>query len=88
MKIVVFGGSGFVGRHLAAALSARGHQLRLPVRDRERAKSLILLPGADVVAFDPGAANTIIPHLEGADAAVNLCGILPRDNARRVCAGA
>ncbi len=76
MKIVIFGGNGFIGLHLAAALAGRGHHLVLPVRDRERAKSLILLPNIDVIAYDPSATNTMIPHLNGADAVVNLCGVL------------
>ena len=76
MKIVIFGGNGFVGRHLAAALASRGHYLLLPVRDREKSKALIVLPDADVVAFDPTAMHTVLPRLQGADAVVNLVGIL------------
>lgn len=76
MKIVIFGGNGFIGRHLAAALAARGHHLILPVRDREKAKALIILPATDVIAFDPIAMYAILPCLQNADAVVNLVGIL------------
>lgn len=76
MKIAIFGGSGFVGGHLAPLLASRGHELVLPVRDRERAKRLIVLPAADVVAFYPEAMRGIARHLQGADVIVNLVGIL------------
>lgn len=76
MKIVIFGGSGFIGRRLAAALSQRGHSLIIPVRDREKSKELIILPDTDVVAYDAAAWQSVLPMLEGADVAVNLVGIL------------
>ena len=48
-NFLVVGGSGFVGRHLVAALAARGASVTVPTRRRERAKHLILLPTVDVV---------------------------------------
>ena len=51
-KILVVGGSGFVGRHLVAALAARGALVTVPTRRRDRAKHLILLPTVDVVETD------------------------------------
>ena len=77
MRIVIFGGNGFIGSRLAAALAGRGHALVLPVRDRERAKErLILLPQTDVLAYDPKKPSHIAKMLTGADAVVNLAGIL------------
>lgn len=76
MNIVIFGGNGFIGGALARALAARGHHLTLPVRDREKAKALILLPDTDVVAFDPAAMGAAGAALSRADAVVNLAGIL------------
>ncbi|MGI9297718.1 MAG: NAD(P)H-binding protein [Gammaproteobacteria bacterium] len=76
MKIVIFGGGGFIGRHLARRLSARGHHLIIPTRDREKAKELFVLPATDIVAYDPGAWQGVLPLLEGADAVINLAGIL------------
>ena len=50
--VCVLGGSGFVGRHLCHQLVARGYRVTVPTRDRERAKSLITLPTADVFTAD------------------------------------
>ncbi|NHB85870.1 NmrA family NAD(P)-binding protein [Tessaracoccus sp. HDW20] len=37
--IVVAGATGYVGRHVVAALSAAGHRVRVLVRSRERAEA-------------------------------------------------
>ena len=50
--ICVIGGGGFVGRHIVHQLAARGLRVRVPARNRERVKDLILLPTVDVVAAD------------------------------------
>mgnify|MGYP001549609521 FL=1 len=51
-NILVLGGGGFVGRHLVAALAARGARVTVPARRRERVKHLGLLPTVDVVECD------------------------------------
>lgn len=84
MHITLFGGGGFIGRHLAAELARRGHALSLPVRNRERVKeSLILLPQADVYAYDPHSMAKIKKRLAGSDVVVNLVGIL-NENSRNL----
>jgi NADH dehydrogenase len=76
MRIVIFGG-GFIGRHLTASLATAGHELVLPVRDREKVKNdLILLPNTDVIACNPANIQSVLQPLDGADAVVNLVGIL------------
>jgi uncharacterized protein YbjT (DUF2867 family) len=75
-NLLVIGGSGFVGRHLVAALVARGARVTVAVRRRERAKHLIMLPTVDVVSadvFDPRALSALV---NGRDAVINLVGIL------------
>ena len=75
-NFLVVGGAGFVGRHLVAALAARGARVTVPTRHRERAKHLILLPTVDVVEADVRDANALAALAAGRDAVVNLAGIL------------
>jgi len=75
-NILVVGGSGFVGRHLVAALAARGARVTVPTRRRERAKPLILLPTVDVVEADLRDPRALAGLAAGHDAAVNLVGVL------------
>jgi NADH dehydrogenase len=75
-NILVVGGSGFVGRHLVAALAAAGANVTVPTRRRERAKHLILLPTVDVVECDVGDGATLARLARGRDAVVNLVGVL------------
>ncbi|HUH92667.1 MAG TPA: complex I NDUFA9 subunit family protein [Casimicrobiaceae bacterium] len=75
-RIVVLGGSGFVGRHVVARLVARGGRVLVPTRSRERAKHLVLLPTVDVVEGDVHDAATLGQLIAGAAAVVNLIGII------------
>ncbi|OGA05304.1 MAG: hypothetical protein A2W68_05915 [Betaproteobacteria bacterium RIFCSPLOWO2_02_64_14] len=86
--VCVLGGSGFVGRHVCHQLAARGYRVRVPTRDRERAKQLILLPTVDVVVanvHDPRALNDAVA---GSDAVINLVGVLHDARGERGFAGA
>ena len=75
-NFLVVGGSGFVGRHLVAALAARGARVTVPTRRRDRAKHLILLPTVDVVEADVRDPQVLAGLAAGRDAVVNLAGIL------------
>jgi NADH dehydrogenase len=75
-RILVLGGSGFIGRHLAEALVEQGHFVVVPTRRRERAKHLILLPTVDVVQADVHDPGTLARLAAGSDVVVNLVGIL------------
>lgn len=76
LTIVVAGGSGFVGREVVARLVRDGHRVIVPTRRREAARDLILLPTVDVVECDITDAATLARTLRGADAMVNLVGVL------------
>jgi NADH dehydrogenase len=75
-RVLVVGGSGFLGRHLVAALAARGIEVTVPSRHRERAKHLILLPTVDVVETDIFADGVLERLAAGQQAVINLVGIL------------
>ena len=81
-NFLVVGGSGFVGRHLVAALAARGARVTVPTRHRERAKHLILLPTVDVVEVERLDARVLARLAAGRDVVVNLAGVLHSPRAR------
>jgi uncharacterized protein YbjT (DUF2867 family) len=75
--VAVLGGSGFVGRHVCHALAAAGYRVRVAARDRERAKEqLILLPTAEVAAVNVHDPRQLAEFVSGAEAAINLVGVL------------
>ncbi len=77
--VTVFGGSGFIGRYVVQALARRGHRIRVAVRRPDLAGHV--QPLGMVGQIKPIQANlryrwSIERALEGADAVVNLVGIL------------
>jgi len=78
-QVTVFGGSGFIGRHLVQRLAARGDVVRVAVRDPCAAQFLTTYGNVGQVvpvAVDIRYAGAVAVALEGADAVVNLVGIL------------
>ena len=75
-RVLVLGGSGFVGRYVVAQLAGAGHSVVVLTRNRARAGHLLLLPTVQVVEGDPYDAATLARNASGMTAAVNLVGIL------------
>ena len=75
-RIAILGGSGFVGRHLVAALTRAGYAARVFTRRRSRSRSLLVIPTCEVVEADVHDASSLVANLAGCDAVVNLAGIL------------
>lgn len=75
-NVCIIGGSGFVGRHIAHLLAAEGIGVRVPTRNRERARELLVLPTADVVQANIHDDQELNGVLAGMDAVINLVGIL------------
>ena len=75
-RIAILGGSGFVGRHLVAALTRAGCATRVFTRRRSRSRPLLVMPTCEVVEADVHDASSLVAHLAGCDAVVNLAGIL------------
>ncbi len=75
-SILLIGGSGFIGSHVAARLAAAGRTVTVPTRRRERAKHLLVLPTVQVVEANVFDEPTLDRLLAGADAVINLVGVL------------
>jgi NADH dehydrogenase len=71
MKILVTGGTGFVGPHVVRALAAAGHELRLLVRDSSRSREL---PGRPVVGEMTNSVS-LRTAVTDTDAVVHLVAI-------------
>ena len=81
----VFGGSGFVGRHIVRALVRRGWRVRVAVRRPDLA--FFLQPIGGVGQVEPVQANLRYPAslaaaLEGAEMAVNAAGVKAESGAQ------
>jgi len=75
-RVVLIGGTGFVGRAIANRLAKAGIHARIPTRRRSRASDLLLLPNVDVIEADCHDPATLARLLQGADAVINLVGVL------------
>lgn len=75
-RVLVTGGSGFVGAHLCARLAGAGDTVIVPTRRREGAKALLPLPTASVIEADIHDPPTLERLVSGCDTVVNLVGIL------------
>lgn len=75
-KICLLGGTGFVGRHLAAHLAERGFLMRVPTRRLARHRDLLVLPGVELVEANVHDDGVLERMLRGCDVAINLVAIL------------
>ncbi|MBB5203127.1 NADH dehydrogenase [Inhella inkyongensis] len=77
MRILVLGGSGFIGRALCEQLQRAGHRITVPTRRDRQWRGLAALPAVQVVRGDVlGEAGLLESLLPGHDAVVNLIAIL------------
>jgi uncharacterized protein YbjT (DUF2867 family) len=75
MRILVTGGSGFVGNWVVAELLARGHQVRALVRPGSE-KKLRAAAQVEVVSGEVMSPETVARAAAGCEAAVHLIGII------------
>jgi NADH dehydrogenase len=75
-RVVIFGGTGFVGRHLTARLQSRGIQCRIPTRAPHRYRELNTGLGAELVSANLASREGRDELLRDCDAVINLVGIL------------
>jgi uncharacterized protein YbjT (DUF2867 family) len=82
-KILLIGGSGFIGKQLAAKLATAGHEVTLPSRHRENKRAdLVLLPSLNLVSADINDDAALTQLITGQDVVINLVGILQGNEAR------
>ncbi len=84
--VVVFGGSGFIGRHVVRALAQRGYRIRAACRRPDLAGHL--QPLGNVGQIQPVQANlrvrwSVDNAVQGADHVINLVGILHESGRQR-----
>ena len=82
MRVLVTGGTGYIGCHTVAALAAQGHQVRLLVRARDRiAPALDPLGVAepDAVVGDVTSVAAVEQAMRGCDAVMHVAAVFSLD---------
>lgn len=81
-KILLIGGTGFVGGWIASRLAKDGVRVLVPARHRDHCKALTVLPTVELLEADVHDRSELVALMAGVDAVINLAGILhDRDNA-------
>ena len=75
-KVLVLGGTGFVGSHVCQKLALLPLRITLPTRRTENAKHLQSLPTVDVLQVDVHDEAALTRLVAGHDAVINLVAIL------------
>lgn len=75
-KVLVLGGTGFVGRHVCEQLNRLGIRATVPTRRAVNAKHVQTLPMVDVLEADIHEFSTLVDLVAGHDAVINLVAIL------------
>jgi NADH dehydrogenase len=78
-RVLLLGGSGFIGTSVAAQLSAKGIFVTVPTRQTRRAQHLLLLPTVEVVEANVFQESDLQELVGRHDAVINLTGILHGD---------
>ncbi|AYQ27114.1 MULTISPECIES: complex I NDUFA9 subunit family protein [unclassified Polaromonas] len=80
-KILLLGGTGFVGRHVCEKLARLQCRVTVVTRRRDKARHLQMLPLLDVIEADVHDSAALAPLLADHDAVVNLVAILQGNEA-------
>jgi nucleoside-diphosphate-sugar epimerase len=79
MRVMITGGTGFVGFHSAQALLEAGHDVCLLVRSVDKAKKLYGKNTPDLVVGDITDANSVAEALQDCDALVHSAAMVSTD---------
>ncbi|MFM7000876.1 MAG: NAD-dependent epimerase/dehydratase family protein, partial [Limnohabitans sp.] len=80
-RILVLGGTGFVGRQVCEQLARLGWRITVPTRRAANAEAIMHLPGLTVVEASVHKASDLDRLMPGHDAVVNLVAVLHGDEA-------
>jgi uncharacterized protein YbjT (DUF2867 family) len=75
-RVLVLGGTGFVGSRLVQRLLDDGYDVRIPTRSRARNRRVLVSPGVELLEADVHDDAQLRQLLDGCRAAINLVGIL------------
>ena len=75
-RVVLIGGTGFVGRHLTHRLASQGIACKVLTRHPHRHRDLITTPGVTLHQVNIFNPTELTAALQDCDAAINLVGIL------------
>ena len=81
-RILVLGGTGFVGRQVCEQLARLGWRITVPTRRAEKAAAIQSLPGLTVVEASVHQDADLARLMPGHDAVVNLVAVLHGDEQR------
>ena len=82
MKVIVLGGSGFIGSHVCEKLAALGHHITIPTRRLTGAKHLQMLPRLELLPCDVHDPLQLATAVAGHDVVINLVAVLHGNEAR------
>jgi NADH dehydrogenase len=74
--ICILGGTGFVGKFIAARLASAGKRVRILTRNRNNHRELLVLPNVELIEADVFDSSQLETQFEGMGAIINLIGIL------------
>lgn len=75
-NVLIIGGSGFLGRHLAERLGAQSVFVTVPTRRPQRTRDILVLPTVEVVEADVHDPRTLAGLVDGRDVVINAVGVL------------
>ena len=75
-RVIIFGGTGFVGQSVCERLQRLGMRVTVPTRSHEKGRRLAHLPNITVLPAAPPSGQALTDLISGHDIVINLIAIL------------